>query len=336
MNAQLFAFKQKGGASMEENKAMAITGAVPIIPIPFSAQDEIDEEALRRLVEHCVASKFKAICLPAYGSEFYKLSDQERVRVVRVACEQAAGRLLVMAQSNHGSARMALATARLHIENGASLISVAVPRLFTLSDDDLLRYFAQIFHGVDVPCLVQDFYPGGTTISAGFVARLATECPNFRYLKFEEPTLSAKLKDIRQTTEGRIGVLDGTGGLYLMELIPDGLCGVMPGLALADAVDRVFGLRVASRSAEAFELYEKLLPRIVFGLQNFELWLYCEKRLLQARGLLDNSRCREASLVPDPSAVRYIDELNDRILEALEIAGLPAVVEKVEIGRRRP
>jgi 4-hydroxy-tetrahydrodipicolinate synthase len=231
---------------------------------------------------------------------------------------------------------MALATARLHIENGASLISVAVPRLFVLSDDDLIRYFGVIFHGVDVPCLVQDYYPGGTTISAAFVARLATECPNFRYLKFEEPMLSTKLKDIRETTEGRIGILDGTGGLYLMELIPDGLCGVMPGLALADAVERVFALRVANRSAEAFQLYEKLLPRIVFGLQNFELWLYCEKRLLQARGLLDNVRCREASLAPDASTVRYIDELNERIMEALENAGLPAVVEKTELGSPLP
>jgi 2-keto-3-deoxy-L-arabinonate dehydratase len=321
---------------MEQSRTMAITGAVPIIPIPFNAQDEIDEEALRRLVEYCVASGFKAICLPAYGSEFYKLADQERVRVVRVACEQAAGRLQVMAQSNHGSARMALATARLHIENGASLISVAVPRLFALSDDDLMRYFAPIFHGVDVPCLVQDFYPGGTTISAGFVARLATECPNFRYLKFEEPMLSTKLKAIRETTDGKIGVLDGTGGLYLMELIPDGLCGVMPGLALADGVDLVFRRRATNKSAEAFQLYEKLLPRIVFGLQNFELWHYCEKRLLQARGLLDNARCREASLAPDPSMVRYIDELNERIMEALENAGLPAVVEKIELGSPRP
>jgi 4-hydroxy-tetrahydrodipicolinate synthase len=321
---------------MEQSRAMAITGAVPIIPIPFNAQDEIDEEALRRLVEHCVASRFKAICLPAYGSEFYKLADQERVRVVRAACEQAAARLQVVAQSNHGSARMALATARLHIENGASLISVAVPRLFVLSDDDLMRYFAVIFNGVGVPCLVQDFYPGGTTISAAFVARLATECPNFRYLKFEEPMLSTKLKAIQETTDGKIGVLDGTGGLYLMELIPDGLCGVMPGLALADGVDLVFRWRAANKSAEAFQLYEKLLPRIVFGMQNFELWLYCEKRLLQARGILNNARCREASLAPDASTVRYIDELNERIMEALENAGLPAVFEKTELGSPRP
>jgi 4-hydroxy-tetrahydrodipicolinate synthase len=114
--------------------------------------------------------------------------------------------------------------------------------------------------------------------------------------------------------------LDGTGGLYLLELISAGLCGVMPGLALADAIDVVFGLRAADKSAEAFQLYEKLLPRIVFGLQNFELWLYCEKRLLQARGLLSNARCRDASFTPDPDTLRYVDELNERLLQVLSIA----------------
>ena len=87
---------------MEETKPTVISGAVPIIPTPFGAHDEIDEDGLRRMVEYCATWGFKAICLPAYGGEFYKLSDQERLRVVRVACDQAAGRLPVIAQSNHG------------------------------------------------------------------------------------------------------------------------------------------------------------------------------------------------------------------------------------------
>ena len=304
---------------MERNKPKELHGAVPIIPIPFDRHDEIDEEELRRLVEFCATKRLGAICLPAYGSEFYKLSDQERIWAVRIAVQQAAGRLQVIAQSNHGSSHVALANARSHVENGANLISIALPRTFVLSDDDLLRYLAPVLNGVDVSCLVQDFYPGGVTVGAGFAARLLAECPNFRYLKMEEPLLAGKIRAIQEATKGKIGVLDGTGGLYLLELVPAGLCGVMPGLALADAIDAVFGLRAAGKTAEAFQLYEKLLPRIVFGLQNFELWLYCEKRLLQRRGLLSDARCRDASLTPDPDTVRYIDELNDRLMEVAEL-----------------
>ncbi len=304
---------------MEPTKKLS--GSVPIVPIPFDDHEAIDEEALRRLVQFAVDKKFCAICLPAYGSEFYKLTEAERIRVVKIAVQQAAGRITVIAQSNHGSASKALELARTHVENGADMISVALPRMFALSEDDLLRYLRPILNGVDVPSLVQDFSPAGGTIGADFAARLLEECPRFSYLKMEEPMLVTKLVAISERTGGRVGVLEGTGGLYLLELVPYGLCGIMPGLALADALEVVFKLRAANKHDEAFELYGKLLPRVLFSFQSFqhfEVYLYCEKRLLQARGLLSNANCRIATFTPDPYTVRYVDELNERILDVLK------------------
>jgi 4-hydroxy-tetrahydrodipicolinate synthase len=311
---------------MQPGKAKELNAAVPVIPIPFDASENIDEEALRRLVEFAVSRGFVGVCLPAYLSEFYKLSDEERIFVVKVVVDQAAGRLLVVAQSNHGSSRVALATARKHVENGADLISIAIPRMFALSDDDLLRYLKPILNGVTVPTLVQDYNPGGVTVGPDFVARLSAECPGFRYLKLEEPEVMPKLVGVRKATQDRVMVLDGTGGLYLLELIPAGLGGVMSGLSMADALNVVFKLRTAKKNREAFELYEKILPRIAFGAQNFELILYCEKRLLQARGLLSSAAARSASITPDPDTVRYVDEMNERILHTLESAGLSATI----------
>jgi len=309
---------------MRHGKPNELGGAVPIIPTPFDKGENIDEQELRRLVEFAVENQFTGICLPAYGSEFYKLSDEERLFVVKVAVNQAAGRLLVIAQSNHGSSRVALRMAQKYVENGADVISVAVPRTFALNDDDLLRFFEPILNGVDVPTLVQDFYPTGSTIGPTFASRLSAECPGFRYLKLEEPQLSAKIVAIRSAVNEKVKVLEGMAGLYMMELIPAGIVGVMSGLAIADALNAVFQLRAAGRSDEAFEIYEKLLPFIVFGLQNLELWLYCEKRVLQVRGLISNPLCRNASITPDPNSARYVDELAERVVHAFEIAGLSA------------
>jgi 4-hydroxy-tetrahydrodipicolinate synthase len=301
-----------------------VDGVVPVVPIPFGANEAVDEHQLRRLIDFAVSAGVGAVCLPAYGSEFYKLSDRERARVVNIAIEQARGRLLVIAQANHGSARVAAATAREYAERGASLISVAMPRQFALGEDDLLRYLAQVFHSVTVPCLLQDFNPGGATVSAGFVARLESECPNFRYIKLEEPLMAAKVDSIRQATGGRVAVLEGWGGLYMMELIPAGICGIMPGLALADGLNRVFDLRRSGDFEGAMRLFEAFLPQIVFSLQNLELFLYCEKRLLELRGLLSNARCRSASLTPDAWTAKYVDQLNQRILLVLREAALTA------------
>ena len=63
---------------------------MPVIPTPFRAgTEEIDEEALGRLVEFAAGLDVPALCLPAYAGEFYKLSEAERLRVVAAAVAAA-------------------------------------------------------------------------------------------------------------------------------------------------------------------------------------------------------------------------------------------------------
>lgn len=295
-----------------------IQGVVPVLPIPFTADEEIDEHALRRLVDFAASTGMTAVCLPAYGSEFYKLSEKERFRVVQIAVEQSAGRTLVIAQSNHGSAKLAARIAAHNASLGADLVSVAIPRQFALPDGELLRFLKTILDAVQIPCLVQDFNPGGPTASVEFIQRLRDACPNFRYLKLEEPLLAEKVKAARTATNDEVGILEGWGGLFMMELIPTGITGVMPGLGMADVLNHVYFQRLAENNGPAFDLFGKVLPHIVFSLQNMELYLYCEKRLLQARGLLDNAICRSAAYLPDSTTAAYVDLLNARVLEAVD------------------
>jgi dihydrodipicolinate synthase/N-acetylneuraminate lyase len=227
----------------------------------------------------------------------------------------------VIAQSNHGSVRIARSLARTNVECGADLVSIAIPRQFSLRDDDLLRYSTPILNGVDVPCLVQDFNPGGPTVSTSFVMKLAGECANFRYLKLEVPLLAPRVRAIREATGNQVQVLEVWGGLYTLELIPAGICGLMPGLAIADILSHVFFLW-KNNSPEAFDLFENVLPQICFALQNLELFLYCEKSLLQARGILNNARCRTPAFTPDPDTAHYVGELNGRIIQRLAQLGL--------------
>src|SRR5215468_72322 len=295
-----------------------LEGVVPVLVTPFLEDETIDEASLRRMVDFAAELEVSAICLPAYASEFYKLSDEERLRVVKIAIEQGAGRVQVIAQSNHGSAMNALRLAQANVAAGADLISIAIPRQFAPSDEELLHYLKRVLGGVDVPCLVQDFNPGGPSIGAEFAQRLRGECRNFDYLKIEEPLCAAKIQVITEATRGEVGILEGWGGLYVMELTPAGICGLMPGLAMADSLQRVFKLRRQGEAQESFRLFERLLPQIEFSLQNMELFIYCEKRLLQERGLLQTSVCRAPCFRPDAPTRRYIDELTERTLRLLD------------------
>ena len=291
-----------------------IEGIVPVVPTPFDNCGHIDEEGLRKLVDFCVEGGACAICLPAYVGEFYKLSEEERHDVVRVAVEQAAGRIPVIGQANHPSFRVALELAHRMEASGVSMISMATPRVFPLSEDDLLRYFRAVCQSISAPLLIQDFNPGGATVGADFAKRLHADCPNFRYLKLEEPMMSAKVRSILEATRGEVGVLEGWGGLYMMELIPSGICGVMPGVPLLRVLNEVYRRRKRGENEGAYAAYQSVLPFIVFTLEHLELLLHVEKRLLKAMGLIASAHVRDATIHLDSDTHAYAEWLIAKVL----------------------
>lgn len=297
-----------------------IEGIVPIVPVPFHDDGSIDEPSLRRVIDFCIAERAAAVCLPAYGSEFYKLTDSERLRVVRVAVEQSAGRVPVIGQANHPSAAIALDLAWAMEDVGASVISMAAPRVFAMSEDDLLRYFRIICNGIQGPLLIQDFNPGGPTVGATFAKRLHDECPNFRYLKLEDPFMAPRVRAILEATNGEVGVLEGWGGMYTLELMQAGICGVMPGVATLAPLNRVYWGCKRGQHAEAYAAFQSILPLIVFELQHMELFLHVEKRILQALGVIECAHVREATLHLDPDTDRHADWLIEQVLPLVKLS----------------
>ena len=300
---------------MEIKNKKELFGVVPIIPTPFTQKEEVDVDALRRLIDFAVAGGVGAACLPAYASEFYKLTDEEKLQVVKIAVDHSAGRIQIVAQSNHPSLKVAIKLAKANIDAGADMISLAVPRIFNLPENSLKEYLGSFMQSISgTPVLIQDFNPGGASISAKLIKELMNEHPNFKYLKLEEPLCAPKFEEIIKTTGGKVGLMEGWGGLYMMELIPIGITGVMPGLGVADILQKVFMLRKNGENEKAFDLFEKVMPQIFFSLQNMELFHYIEKELLMARGILKNSVVRKAAYKPDSSTIAYIKELNGRVL----------------------
>ena len=294
----------------------SISGVVPIVPTPFVPGSEaVDAAALRRLVDFAVDAEAAAICLPAYGSEFYKLTEPERLEVVEVAVDQAAGRLPLMAQCNHGSAKGAAELARRNADIGAEVISFALPRQFPLTDDDQFEYARAVCDAVGTPVLIQDWNPSGSSVGADFCARLADVCPNFRYIKLEEPRMGPKVRAVIEATGGRVEVFEGWGGLYMLELVPTGIVGIMPGLALTDRLAPAWRMAVAGQAAEALAAFEPLVPWLAFGLSDMEFFNALEKRLLAARGLLEHPTLRNPTVTIDEDSLAYADFLIGRLLQ---------------------
>jgi 4-hydroxy-tetrahydrodipicolinate synthase len=144
--------------------------------------------------------------------------------------------------------------------------------------------------------------------------RLLEAADNFRYLKLEEPMMGSKVRAIRTAARDQVGVFEGWGGMYLLELMSDGISGAVPGLAMCDLFVRVFDLAAQGKLSGAMTIYRSMLPQIVFCLQNMELYHHCEKRLLRARGLLSSTVVRNPTVHLDAGTEAHIDFLNGVVL----------------------
>ena len=302
----------------QRNDALHINGVVPIIPIPFHEDDSIDEASLRTCVDFVAGRGMAGMCLPAYASEFYKLSEAEREQVIGLAIDANGGRIPLIAQANHGSSKVAAGLARRYEAMGADVISFALPRQFGTTDADLLRYCGTIAGAVSVPILIQDFAPGKATIDADFIAELHSQHPNFRYAKLEEPLIIDKLVRIQDTVGDKVGILEGWGGYYMLEAIPAGIVGIMPGVPYCDLLDRVYQARKAGNDERAYDLFAALLPMMNFTLQDFELFLQVEKRLLVRRGIFAGAHVRPLTMTPSHATLQHAEFLIDQMMRVLE------------------
>ncbi len=308
---------------MNNQNQMKVDGIIPIIPTPFDDTEQVDWCAMRALLDFACSVEVSAVCLPAYASEFYKLSDAERRLLIERAVEYVDGRLPVIAQANSFSAVHAREMARFAQGVGASAVAVAVPRMFAVGEKDLLRYYGNILSGIDVPLLLQDVNPNGPSVSVEFIVELHRMYPHFRWVKLEEPMMASRVTSILDATSGEVGVLEGWGGMYLLELAPAGICGVMPGLGQADLLARVFRLVKLGRKQEAYDVFQGILPQIVFSLQNLELYHHAEKRLLVARGIIGESVVRDLRLSVNPLDAEHIDFLNANVIALLDRLNMP-------------
>lgn len=304
-------------------QSFSIEGVIPVIPTPFDPDEQVDWEALERLVDFACVSGAAGLCLPAYASEFYKLTGEERQRAIAEAVDQSAGRVPVIGQVNSASARTAAETARQIATLGADAVGITVPRLFSTGEDAIEGYLSTVLAASPLPAIVQDFNPGGPTISTALIARLNRRFPHFRYVKLEESMMAPKITAILEETEGRVGVLEGWGGMYMIELHAAGICGIVPGLAVSDLLGVVYRHLKAGAREDAYRVFQAALPQIVYSLQNIEFFHHAEKRLLVARGILESATVRQLALTTSPNDDAHIDFLNQRILETLDSLGLP-------------
>jgi 4-hydroxy-tetrahydrodipicolinate synthase len=154
---------------------MELQGCGTAIVTPFTADGEIDDAALRRLVEWQIASGISLLVACGTTGETPTLDEQEWLRVIEIVVESAAGRVPVFAGCTHNSTREAVAkTRRACAVSGLTGLLSANPYYNKPTQEGQFQHFLAISDASHLPVLLYNI-PGrsGVNLDPVTIARLA-------------------------------------------------------------------------------------------------------------------------------------------------------------------
>ena len=288
---------------------MKFRGVFAIPPTPFTADDRVDVESLRRTVDFCIDAGAHGIVAPVNASEGPFLTDDERRRVVEVLVEQAAGRIPVMVGVSGVSTRASVEFARHAEAAGADSIIAMPPYVKHATQDEIVAFYQALARACRLPICIQNYVaPVGTPMSAAFVARLLREIDTVVYVK-EETAYAPQLLSQELVLAGDAcqGIMGGMAGRYLMDEYARGACGTMPACEVADAHVAVWDALEAGDEARARDAFRLLLPLLNYE-SMYSVAIY--KEVLRRRGVIATAHTRAPG-----SPV--LDEHNHRELDVI-------------------
>lgn len=164
---------------------MTLKGVLSAIVTPFTPDGEqIDEAALRALVEQGIEDGVDGF-VPAGGTgEFSVLSQAERMRLIEVVVDQTAGRASVLAHTGATSTREAVKLSKHAEEVGATALMLATPYYEPIGFDEAWSYYAGVADATSLPICAYNFPPAtGLHLDVDFLVKLAREIPQVKYVK---------------------------------------------------------------------------------------------------------------------------------------------------------
>jgi 2-keto-3-deoxy-L-arabinonate dehydratase len=297
-----------------------IEGILPILHTPFDVNDEIDRDSLQREIDWAFEQGSNGVC-SAMVSEILRLTSEERITLNRLIVEMTSGRGKVVASVGSESTRQAVSFAKAAVEAGSDAIMAIPPISTALPLTALQDYFSALADAVPVPLIVQDASSYvGTSIPTDFYVRLLDQYgPQKILFKPEGAPIGPNISALRDASDGRARMFDGSGGILLIDAFRRGVIGTMPGVDLLDGIAALWAALKNKDQAKAYRIYFPICALVALQLQaGLDGFLAIEKYILVKRGLFTTDRRREPnSWSLDPETRSEVDRLLAMLTDVL-------------------
>lgn len=237
-----------------------IIGSIVALITPLHADGSVDYPTLRALIDWHIAEGTDCIGVVGTTGESPTVSVEEHCEIIRVAVEQAAGRVPVMAGAGANSTREAIELTQFAKKVGADCTLQVVPYYNKPTQEGIYQHFKAIAEAVDLPMMLYNV-PGRTV--ADMSVETALRCaslPGVFGVKEATGNLERAAWLIKQAPKGfHIYSGDDPTAVALMLLGGHGNVSVTANVA-PRAMAQLCKAAVAQDAARAIALHMQLLP----------------------------------------------------------------------------
>jgi len=189
---------------------------------PFDRKGEIDEKALRELVQFWIHEGVSGLVSCGSNGEAPYLLREERRRVIEVVVDEANGRMPIIAGTGAIGTKETIQLTKDAKDVGADAALVVTPFYFKHSSEELYAHYSAILEAIDLPIIIYNVPKfTGFSLEPNLVNTLASEYDNLIGIKDSSGSLSHITELIRLLNE-KVSVLAGTADITLSTLMLGG------------------------------------------------------------------------------------------------------------------
>lgn len=229
--------------------------------VPLDDRGRIHEDELRRYVDWLVERGVHGLYPNGSTGEFVRFSPSERRRIIEIVCQQAAGRVPVLAGAAEANVRETIEACETYAGFGARAVAIVSPFYYKLSPESVYAYFREIARHSPIDVTLYNIPMFASPIDVPTIKRLA-EFERIVGIKDSSGDLAFMMRLIAAVRPMRPDFAFLTG--WEAVLVPMLLVGCDGGTHATSGVvpeltRKLFDLTQAGRIDEAMKLQYRLL-----------------------------------------------------------------------------
>jgi len=240
--------------------------------VPVDDRGEINEPELRRFLNWLIDKGVHGLYPNGSTGEFTRLNAEERRRIVKIACEEARGRVPVLAGAAEANVKETLAACETYAQYGARAVALVPPFYFRLSAESVYAYFAEVARDTPIDITLYNIPAFTSAIDIPTIRRLV-EFPRVIGIKDSTGDVAFMERMINTVRPVRPDFAFLTG--WEAVLVPMLFIGCSGGThassnAIPEVIRKMYDLTRASRFDEAMKLQFRILELFDTMLNPFE------------------------------------------------------------------